>query len=67
MCAKRAKICHFYAEIAKFGLILIYLKFILEGDNWGKENIGENAPYSPVTPPLVQRKEKILIAYIEKS
>ena len=26
MCAKRSRICHFYAEIAKFGLILTHLK-----------------------------------------
>ena len=40
-----AKICHFYAEIVKFGLILTHLNLFggkLEG---GQENIwGSNAP-----------------------
>ena len=51
MPTKHTKICHFYAEIVKFGLIFIHLKLFL-----GQENIfflggGTNAPMPPVAPP----------------
>ena len=36
MCAKHTKICHFYAEIVKFGLISTHLKLI-----WGETGEGE--------------------------
>ena len=41
----RAKICHFYAKIVKFGLILTHFEII-----WGgQENIlGANAPHAPL-------------------
>ena len=39
MRAKRAKICHFYTEIVKFGLILTHLKIFGGGKLGGQENI----------------------------
>ena len=44
-CAKRAKICHFYAEIVKFWLILTHLKLFLEKTGGQKIlGLGVNAP-----------------------
>ena len=43
MRTKRAKICHFYAQIVKFGLILIYLKLF----GGKKIFLGEDAPHAP--------------------
>ena len=51
MRAKRATICHFYAEIAKFGLIVTYLK-LFGGKLGGGGKIFFGGGKCPLCPPL---------------
>ena len=46
-----AKICHFYAEIVKFGANFNTFEIIWGGANWGSKKVlflGENAPPAPL-------------------